>query len=242
MMFKNLDYIVKNVLSERNITNDNEYYRVLQLAVNVARELNFMLPHNIKTERIEYDNTKGYIDLPGDCLAYLKVGVVHCGKLKLLGLNNEMAFRKPDVIVCCDTVVLPEEQCVTFSNYEYGDTFGAIYGYGSGENLWGEYRENRQTNRLEFSSLLDTDEIYLEYRSNSIQADGTCLIPEEAVEFLVNGVHDKISRFAKDEGVYDKERSRKEAIKSKKAARRRFAPTLQEYLDQSTKYYMQAVK
>ncbi len=254
MIFKNLDYIIKSVMNESWENTDSNYVRYLQLAAMCARESNFSLPINIKTIMIPYDRQKRYIDLPPDCVDYTKIGILAGDRVEMLGLNKNIAnSRNYDGCGIIQPLPLVNQNSTDgnpntndfatfFYNYYYNGLWGAVYGYGALGNNYGEYDYDPEFNRINLSAVVNTDFIYLEYKSNGIQEDGTILIPEQLIDELVQCLHWRRLRFKKGENAYDKERARKDFIVAKKATRRKMGDSLQDYYDASFTAYTQGPK
>lgn len=250
MLFKSLDYIVKSVLIENYEENDNRYVQYLQLSARGARELNFMLPINIKTIMVPYDKQKRFINLPPDCVSYSKVGILRGDRIVLLGLNKEIAkerhYNGCGIIQpnnpATNGILSADPIDIYFYNYYWNNTFGALYGFGAGGTNAGEYVYDEELNRISFSANIQSDEIYLEYKSNGIQEDGSILVPEEMIDVLIEYVHWRRLKFDKTAQVYDKSEAKKDFIAAKKSARRKMGPTLEEYYDYSFSDYSQAPK
>lgn len=244
---------------ERNENNDTNYARYLQFAYNVCRVENLGFPLNIVTKMIPYDAQKRYIDLPTDCVTYTKVGIIVNGILVLLGLNPKMALQRHydacGQLQPWTTQPAPQEPNIPsfiptigggigFYNYYYGGVYGALFGYGPGENNYGSYNYDDQYNRLEFSQYLykGTTEIYLEYKTNGLNPDGTTMIKDQMIQPIIEGIHSRIALFDTKSTVYLKERTRKNHILAKKQARRFLSPTLNEWYDLSFTNFSQAPK
>jgi hypothetical protein len=250
MLFKSLDYIIKNVMIESYQENDNNYAMLLQIAANGARHLNFALPINIKTVEIPYDSQLRYIDLPPDCVSYSKIGVLLGDRLVFLGLNNNIAkerhYNGCGIVQpnnpAFSTALSSDPIDIYFYNYYWNNTMGALYGFGSGGTNAGEYTLDAELNRISFSANVLASSIFLEYKSNGIQSDGAILIAEENIEVLIEYVHWRRLKFKQGTNAYDKQTAFKDFVNAKKAARRRFGATLEEFYDYSILGYSQAPK
>lgn len=252
MLFKSLDYIVKNVLLEAQEDSEKNYAYYLQLCSMGAREANYMLPINIKTQMISYDGAKRFIDLPSDCVEYTKIGVLRGDKIYPLGLNKSLAvshnyngcgITQPWPLWSKGQDFFPFNGDFAFYNYYWNGVWGTVYGYGPLNNNIGEYNYDSELNRIVFGAGMCTStEIYLEYKSNGVQPDGCILIPDELVNQLVEYVHWRRIKFDRKETTYLKERQRKDYIAAKKATRRRLGPSISEYYDYSFTAFTQGPK
>ena len=255
MAFVSLDYIVKNFLIEKGKTSKHEYQSVLALALRGTREVSFILPHFIKTVSLPV-NDNLTVDFPKDYVDYTAIGVISDGRLYFLSHNPRLYHpistddcgneenANQGKVDSLDFSTYPYSG-YWFSNYAFAEGYGRIFGYGgAGINTHGYYREDLENSRFIFDDRLTASEIYLEYKSNGIQPDGSALIPEQAIETIIEWVH---WRQSKRKGERTPVSQKMYNEKNYKHARRDLVLrvngfTLSEFLDKKIQYTMLAPK
>lgn len=242
MAFKDLDYIIRNVLAATEENSLNRYQTYLQFAVRGFRELSLQCSTVTKIKYIEMLDNKA-IDLPMDYVKYLKIGIVINGHVVILGSDPTLALNE-DYSACGDPLEIAmnsdRNTDLSFLNFGYwwtngfhnGQYVGGIYGLGGGYNKYGYYRVNEEKNQIQFTSNIPTETIVLEYISDGLNPDGTASVPVEAVECLIAWVHWKRLEFKK--GVTGQERAdaeRRYIVEFNKLKHFKLMFTMQEYLD-----------
>lgn len=249
MIYEKLKSVVQSVMNEIGDSDNNHYIRYLTMGCDGLRELSFLLPQSLKTVYIEYDSTKGYIDLPLDCVSISKVGYVDCDKLVQLYENYDMPVSK--TYDSCGNLIQAKSPCtcgvcndccVTFNNFWYNGGFYPLYGFtwfgiGGGQNYPGSYREITETNRLQFSSDFHKDSVYLEYKTNGLNPteNGDMLVPEPAYMALKEFIHWRLDK--NNQAAYRNYRNAKYLLKT-----RIFAFSIDDMREYSNRHNTQTVK
>lgn len=208
--YKNLDYCVNTVLAELNDYSTTNYQKYLQLAIRGYRQLRLFTLPSIKVEYLTVNTDNNTVDLPYDFVDYTKVGLCRGGTVVTLSLNESLCLPRA-TCKCGDSLssVLnstgtPDESILQnfFSvqgsafNYGYffashfrnGQYVGEMYGMGGGFNE-AYFRIDKQRHQIAFSDAIQGGEIVLEYISNGIEADGSAVIPVQAVETVIAYIH-----------------------------------------------------
>lgn len=208
MAFKNLDYIVRTVLSSTGEQSLDKYQQLLQFAVRGFRELNLQCSTVAKIKYIEMLDNKA-IDLPMDYVKYLKIGIVINGHVVILGSDPTLALNE-DYSACGDPLEIAmnsdRNTDLSFLNFGYwwsngfhnGQYVGGIYGLGGGYNKYGYFRVNEERNQIQFTSNIPTSSIILEYISDGLNPDGTASVPTQATECLIAYVMWKIKQYKRN--------------------------------------------
>lgn len=241
--YKNLDYIVSRVQSDIQDYSTAGYQRLLQMAINGYKELNYTILPVIKTKYLPISiiNT---VDFPCDYVDYVAIGVVVGGTMTTLTLNPKMPLtRKKDdcglsVISATAQAGTPNAMSSPLVGMSYARAFrggqyvGEQYATGGGKNRYGYFRIDHDMRRIQFENSVPQTEIMLEYKSTGIDSMGDALVPDFAAQALVDYVHYQRLRFdrratGQDKAMALQEYSRQFIVLRKKTLKF----TMSEYLD-----------
>lgn len=167
----------------------------------------------VKTVKVPLTAWKS-IELPSDCIDWIKFGVQDGDVIKVFVNKNDIA-----VIHDTDTsdipIVNPEPQSlptyditqvpIPFYNflYPWGDP-GRIFGYQVKDNGFGYFTVNRNedSNEIQFrtKAVNSGDQIYLEYLADSWNPNSQSIIHPYAAELVSLGIHYRRLKFDKANG------------------------------------------
>lgn len=197
--YKNLDYVVRNFLVEKNQFSLHNYQRILQIAIRGYHHLNLHVLPSIKVAYLTI-NDNLTADLPADYMHYTKIGVSINGVFVTLGLNKDMVIPK-GVNACgkslVDTTLRSAEDSFDYWAYGYyyaphfrnGRYVGEQYSAGGGFSRYGYYRIDEENHQIALSSISAGSELILEYKSNGLDCDGGALVPMAAVQPLIEWIY-----------------------------------------------------
>jgi len=249
-----LDYVVKNVLADIYQDDLRHYQRCLNWAIRGYRQLNMNSLSNYKTVSIAVDNLRS-IDIPKDFLSLVKLGVYVGGEFLAITNNDYMSL--PDEKDDCGNPLPTTDETdlgglqfpvnIGFSflpHYQNNQYVAGLYGNSGAINGDGYYKVDNETNKIFFSSSIDTDKrIVLVYNSDGTKADGSTMVKKAVVEALIAWTHWK--RVQNKRGVSEgaKAARRKDFIDEFANLRSiELSFTASEYLDSTRKNIKQSPK
>ncbi len=262
MSYVSLDYIVRNVLvSLEEGNNLKKYQTYLQFAIRGMRELNLTSAQYPKSVFLDMLPNKA-VNLPTDYVKYLKIGICVNGHILNLGLDDSLCLNDK-FSECGDPLEVAIDNLSnanvngtivdgffgfgigfpflsTFSNNQW---VGGLYGLGGGFNSRGYYKINAETNQIQFTSNVPSQQIVLEYISDGINLDGTANVPKQAIEALIAFVMWKRLQFKRGGNLGEaREAERQYIIQFNKLRHFNLSFTVSEYLDSQAINIHQAVK
>jgi len=132
-----------------------------------------------------------FVNLPDDYLYYVKVGICSGGRIRLLGVNDDMCSIDTNNQNCpCteeSTTEINNICCGTgdaafdypfYNTWRNGGYLGEIYGASGGRCFPGYFKEDKANNRLILSSELVGNEVIVEYKADPT-LNGIALVPSE---------------------------------------------------------------
>jgi len=236
-----LRYVVFSVLNRIADESMQEYRKLMQIAIECLTEE--MRLYNAASLEVFYGkvNEAGILQMPPDCMDWVKIGFQVNGQLYNLAVNNNMVLNR-GTVCGVDVRTMMKGGLATFSpldGYFYADHIsptgrymGALYGIGGGFAS-AVYRWDKQMNRFQVDGSLINSELIVEYKSTGIKP-GT-IIEREIVGPLRNYLlwqrieHDPLTPRNEKEA---KERQYNESVEKLRSYTNMF--TLREFLD--TKY------
>ena len=193
--YVNLDYVVQSVMVSLKQSSFHNYQRLLHFTAEGFTELNMFTMNNIKVAYLPV-NSNLTVDLPEDFISYVKIGIEIGGRVWTLGLDSNIALpRKVDkcgntlaqVISCSNdsdiSSVSPLGGFLFAAHYRNGNYVGELYGMGGGFNV-AYYTLDMERRQIVLTSDVPQSEIILEYRSSGVMADGSSVVPRQAVKAL----------------------------------------------------------
>ena len=167
----------------------------------------------VKTVKLPLTAWKS-IELPSDCIDWIKVGVQDGDVIKVFVNKNDIAVihdlddnnipivnPEPQSLTQCDLTQIP----IPFYNFLYpsGDP-GRIFGYHVKDNGFGYFTVNRNedTDEIQFrtKAVNAGDQIYLEYLADGWNPNSQTVIHPYACELLELGGHYRRLKFDKANG------------------------------------------
>jgi len=184
-----LDSIIEDLQAELGSSTEHDYYSLLRVMVRGINELHFDVNGHVKRKRLEAD-TAGNVQLPDDFVKEARVAIVSSsGHLVFLGRNQNI-FKPTDN---CGTEYQPQPSsswgisgidATATQHFRTGEFIGAYYGTG-GRSTAGEFRLNREMNRIELSSNLVGGTIILDYIGRAEQINGQFHVHDFLIEPLM---------------------------------------------------------
>jgi len=252
--YVNLDYVVKTVMTDLDEYSMHNYEKYIRLAARGFTDLNMFTLNNIKVAYLPINQDNFTVNLPNDFVDYTKIGININGNIWTLTLNERMVL--PRKVDDCGKTISEASNCTIDSNsYQYGSGFyfadhyrngqyvGEMYGLGGGLNI-GYYRLDLERRQIALSNAVGGyDEILLEYMSNGIAADGSTVVPRQAVQALVEYVHWKRVEYNERVNINTK-RLRQDAYEREYEKLKFFEDlfTMDEYLDHTYSHYQSTPK
>lgn len=189
-----LRYIVFSILNRIDDSSMKEYRRLMQIAIECVQE-EMRLYHAASIE-VFYGkvNEHGILQMPPDCVDWIKIGFQINGQLYNLAVNDNMVLNR-GTKCGVDVREMIKGGLQVFSplnGYYYTDHFspagrymGGLYGLGGGFSQ-AVYRWDKTMNRFQIDGNLMNQELIVEYKSSGISA-GT-IIERELVAPVRNYV------------------------------------------------------
>ncbi len=178
-----LRYCVMNALLRTGDVSMNEYWPMLQLAIDCVRDLRL---YNEASIEVAYCvvNEAGIVEWPADMIDYTKVGVEIRGQLWNLTVNNDMVLNRAQK---CGVDIRTMQKgydtsLIGSTGYYYAPHFysGAyvqnLYGSSGGFNQ-AYFRSDPKMRQFQFDGFLRNNEVIIEYKSTGIGA-GTIVTPQ----------------------------------------------------------------
>lgn len=246
---KNLNYVVHLVMLDLEDFQSNRVQKYLQYAALAYRDLGLFASPNIKVAYL-MPNDALVCNLPNDYAYYTKIALNIKGQLWTLTHNPDLNLTSP-VGVCGLPVqdlgsVTNEVDLfgTVFDGYYYyashfrdGQYVGEMYSMGGGYNELGYYREDRQRNQIQFSSVIPKVPIVLEYVSSGASSGGETIIEDALAEPIRSYIHWQLIEHDRSVGDGTKERKRQQYYADfEKYKISKTIPTVDEYLDSTYKY------
>ena len=137
--------VIKSLLVQMGEQNENKFMQLLDIGIRGAKELAFDTTQEVKVAKIAV-NDNLTVDLPCDYINYRRIGVCSAGELKSLGLDTEMCLPT-DFDSCGDSISYASSNLSNLNSvYWTGVASDGVYGLGGGNNIYGFYKINKQTN------------------------------------------------------------------------------------------------
>lgn len=244
-----LRYVVLSALNRVGDTSMHSYRQLMQIAIECLRDE--MRMFNSVALEVFYGkvNEAGILQMPPDCLNWIKIGIELNGQLYNLAVNNEMVLNR-GTMCGNDLRTMLKGSFGGFSptdGFYYADHFapsgrylGGLYGVGGGFAA-PVYRWDNTLKRFQINGSLINSEVIVEYSSTGIKP-GT-IIENELITPLRNYIiwqrienDPRVGRNEKD----SKERQYNESVERLRSYVNRF--TLREFLDTKYRHVKQGIK
>ena len=183
-------YVVMQVLNRLQDYSMKQYKRLTQIALEGFGELNlFHLDAGLEVVYLHMSIGKT-VDLPGDFIDYTKIGFPVNGKLRVITKHDNLLLPRlfDDTDVAVGNADAGEDEGVNNfiffqDHFRNGQFIGGLYGLPGGLDT-AFYRVDKEHRQIVFSGTTPRSEIVLEYISDGVKADGSSLIPREALGAL----------------------------------------------------------
>jgi hypothetical protein len=247
---KTLRGVVMSVLNRVSNPSMNEYKKLMQIAIEcVSEEIRLYHASSIEVLYTEVSET-GIVQMPGDCLKYIKIGVNLGGFLYILGMNDDIVLSRGtkcgssvDDISRLGLAAFSPVDGYYFTDHAdpYGNYVSTLYGMGGGFTS-PQYRYDEKLKRFQLTGpSLYKKQVIIEYQSTGVSAS-TIIEPE-----LIRPIRNYLiwQRIENDPRVSMGEKDRKEkqyndAIEMMRTYKNMF--TMQEFLDGKYRATKQGIK
>lgn len=238
-----LDSIIRSACEERDDLNLKKYRKFEMWALESLQELSMDACQEIKTLKQTIDPYTCAVPFPKDMAKWIKLGEKKGDRLRVFSVNNRLLMVN-DTDDCGQPIrnakYKPNYSPLGFAlggdedgdnggfwfyNYGYyGDTSGAIYGFGGGAQEDGQFRVDRENRRFVFASHFANKDIYIEYVTNGIDPTAGSLVPmviQKAVKYYIlwRDANSDPSR-----GLGERETAKMEYYNEERWAARRVSP------------------
>lgn len=236
-----LDDLVNQYLVQRDDDDLDKNMRPIQLR-NIAlmgfRELELDVSRNIKSVKLEINKNLDIVTLPSDYLTWTRIGVIdennnvfNLSQNKKLNIassylldSNDQPLLDSDGVELLDD--MPKRNTKNnfndfwyYYNYYHRGNLGVMYGIG-GHNIVGEFRINRDSNRIELTNLPAFDYLVLEYIYDA-SLNVNQPVPIECEQAILSYIYYKAIERKINVPMAAKYDARQQYLTEKKKARRR---------------------
>lgn len=257
-----IDSIVRTALIANGDESFHKYPRFLMFALQAAKDFYMDSAQDVKTVRLPMNDLK-QVELPLDFVDWVKVGIVCGNRIKVLGVCETLPILtetdscgniKPYDNCGCGVNEFPRGFTTGiyggyyFLNYinENGEITGGIYGYGGGYTDMSYFRLIRNAGSngiLQFSTEINSTDIYIEYISNGFDPKRDTVISTYAERAIEYYIHWKVATHKSGPSSGDAQGWEFQYYNELRKARRRTMDlTPRDILEISRMYYMQAPK
>jgi len=244
--FVSLRYCVMSAIKRTGDHSMNEYWDLLQLAIDCLRdEIRLLEQPSIEVAYL-IPNAAGIIPWPSDMLDYIKIGIPINGQLYNLTLNENMLINRAEKCGVDIRTMYKGNSVAITNGYNYIDHFrgsqyiSGLYGIGGGFNT-AYYKVDYKMRQIQFDGVIPNSEIVLEYNSTGIR--GGTIIPAAAIPVIRD--YELWQRIENDPRVGANQKDRKKALFDESLAKFHFVInmfSMQEYLDAAYAGTRQGIK
>lgn len=216
--FITIDEVIKSILIQEGDETHHRYMYYLELASRGVKELNFDVVRNIKTVELTV-NANLNVTLPTDFVSISRVGVSKSGMITPVGQLDDIDLQADQSGV---TGVSNTYTIQWIDEYRNGENLGGVYGLGGGQNRYGYYRFDMESNTIQFDAGFAEAKIVLEYISEGLDRDGaTTDIHVYAEEALRAYIYWKSLQRKRNIAANQKEAARRDWYNEKRNAKAR---------------------
>ena len=162
--FVSINDVIRSLLIQEGDETTHRLFYYRDLALRGVKELNFDVVRNIKTVELTV-NANLNVTLPSDFVAISRVGVSKSGMVSPVGQLDDIDLQTNQGGV---TGVSNTYTIQWIDEYRNGENLGGIYGLGGGQNRFGYYRFDMESNTIQFDAGFAESKIVLEYVSDGI--------------------------------------------------------------------------
>ena len=227
-----LSTLVKEFLVEVSELTEHKFARYLQYGYSGLRDFNLDTSGSITAVFLTV-NSNGTVDLPSDYISFIRLGICGTdGNLHYLGHNPKMCRLSTDD--CGDLEKNTGTGSSAFADAEGGhwrndEGIGRYFGVGGGNNKNGYYKIRSKEGYIELQNF-DNGEVWLEYLADiSRNSNGEFQVHPYLIEALKDWIQWMSIQRNLRQPANAKEMARRDYLRSKNIAQRRFASfTLEE--------------
>lgn len=254
MELDSLDSIVRGALIDAGETTLHKYSKFLHWAIESFKDYIFDSAQEVKTVQLPMNNLKQIV-IPSDYVDWVKIGI-QCGdRIKVLNVNDDIA-RIHAIDDCGCAVPFKEGSDFNeirtdalalggyyFFNYnQYGEFLGGIYGYGGGHHEHGfTVIKEASPPVIQLDARINNTMVYMEYISNGFSPCKETLVNPYFAKAIKRYIHWMRWLYAEKAGLAG-EAERLYYAELGNARYRQMAPTIDDILRASRRYYGQAIK
>ena len=159
-----IDDVIRSLLIQEGDETTHRLFYYRDIALRGVKELNFDVVRNIKTVELTL-NANLNVTLPSDFVSISRVGVSKSGMIAPVGQLDDIDLQTNQGGV---TGVSNTYTIQWIDEYRNGENMGGIFGLGGGQNRFGYYRFDMESNTIQFDAGFAESTIILEYISSGI--------------------------------------------------------------------------
>lgn len=197
-----VDAIVKSAMTDIGETTTHTYQLFLKYALEELREMHIDFSREIKTVVLPM-NTYKAIDIPTDCLDWVKIAIQVGERLMTMGVQSDIAlYNNTDDCgnLIANTAQSPFDEKPTGINFDnYGGYWlnnlnsssgsGRVFSYGGAMQSRGMYRVDRERNQIRFDDSIKNSNIYFEYISDGFNPNDATYVNPLCFDYLRCAIH-----------------------------------------------------
>jgi hypothetical protein len=195
-----LDQVVREYIIETD-SQEQKYFKYLQLAISGLRELNMDVSGAPKIVELDINSDTDTVVLPTDFIDYRFIGICGSdGQLHSLGLNNKTCL--PSAINDCGEYSVNKQDSnngisvdLTSDHSRNGSIIGKFFGIGGGTNANGEYKINKDQGTILVGVSSNVSSIILEYIADIDSVDGDFVVHPYLIEAIKGYIYYKEREF-----------------------------------------------
>ena len=189
-----LSSIVEEYMREEERLDSAYYDLYLDYASTGLRDMSYDVSGVVRQDIVAVNTDNNTADLPTDLVKLVGISAFDSsGKLIALSRNNDLFKGLDDCGNAVGTSSGAVDSSYSFGfpsgarHFRDGSITGAFYGLG-GTSVFGEYRYNKEYNRIELSTYSSLSNLVIEYISNVRKVNGSFLVHEYLIEPLKNWI------------------------------------------------------
>lgn len=191
--YVSLNSIVKDAMIDVGEDTEHLYTRFLHWAFEAVKDFHFDTAREVVTKKIKMHPTKT-VDFPLDFVDWVKLGIVAGDRLWTYGVNARLSlYHNTDE--CGNPIGRPTHEYWSSSpsvsgGYWFNNYNGYnLFGYGGACHNSGYYRVNRKERQIQFSSEVNTSDVYMEYITNGANLNGATEVHSYAGKLVKLYIH-----------------------------------------------------
>lgn len=243
--FCTLDSIIRDECLAQGDLNLSLYMRYMSFALEGLRDWTYDHKSEVKVLSL-MTSAIATLPYPADYVKWSRIGTVIGDRIKTMIANNRLALSH-ELDSCGQPVNNPPYHPSYLTgivgspnilndnfysyNMNYGDSSGAIYGFGNGGYLNdGQFRVDDANRRFQFSSDMASKPIYLEYVGTGLNPTGQTVVNENARKSIKFYIRWQVAETNKNESMNVKTRAEDQYWKENMTATKRVTVDLDKIL------------